>query len=81
MVDEFPGLFLIVIVVFFNRSGIWKVSGKFLDFLSAIDFERTCFVFHGFDFKIFCFFFKSSSHSCHAQPVSKGLSGMVRLES
>ena len=45
MVVEFPDQFLVVVVVFL-RSGIWKVSGEFLDFVPAVDFERACFVFH-----------------------------------
>ena len=77
MVDEFPGLFLIVIVVFLNRSGIWKVSCKFLDFLSAVDLGVLALSFTALISKYSVSSLKSSSHSCHVQPVSKGLSGIL----
>ena len=73
--DEFPDLFLVVVIVF-NRSGIWKVSSEFLDFLSAVDFECTCFVhFTALISKYSISSSKSSNHSCHA--CSARLSGIL----
>ena len=75
MVVEFPDQFLKVVFVF-NRSGIWKILGDFLDFLSAVDFERTYFVFYGLDFKIkFLFLFLLRSLRAILATLSQSLRG------